>query len=64
MRLTGSGSSRARAHSITSSARARSDGGTSKPSAFAVFRLIRNVNFVGCSMGKSLGLVPFRILST
>ena len=35
-------------HSITSSARASSDGGTSRPSALAVLRLITSSNFVGC----------------
>src|SRR5262245_58335907 len=33
-------------HSITSSARASSDGGTVRPSALAVLRLIRSWNFV------------------
>src|SRR5262249_39540219 len=33
-------------------------------SAFAVFRLITNSNFVGCSTGNSTGFTPFRILST
>src|SRR5262249_32909581 len=51
-------------HSITSSARASSWGGTSRPSAFAVLRLITSSNFVGCSTGKSAGLAPLRILST
>jgi hypothetical protein len=35
-------------HSITSSARASSVGGTSRPSAFAVLRLITNSNLVAC----------------
>lgn len=34
-------------HSITSSARARIDGGKVMPSAFAVFRLMTRKNFVG-----------------
>jgi hypothetical protein len=34
-------------HSITSSARASNVGGTSRPSALAVLRLITNSNFVG-----------------
>jgi len=34
-------------HSITSSAAMRSVGGTLMPSAFAVFKLIESVNFVG-----------------
>ena len=52
------------AHSITSSARASSDGGNSRPSALAVFRLMRNSNLVGCSTASSPGLAPFSILST
>src|SRR5262249_60501601 len=51
-------------HSITSSARASSVGGTSRPSAFAVLRLITNSILVGNSTGRSPGLVPFKILST
>ena len=43
-------------HSITSSARASSEGGTVRPSAFAVLRLITSSNLVGCSTGKSAGL--------
>jgi hypothetical protein len=35
------------AYSITSSATARSDGGTSRPSAFAVLRLMTKSNLVG-----------------
>jgi hypothetical protein len=34
-------------HSITSSARAMSDGGTLRPIALAVLRFITNSNFVG-----------------
>ena len=41
-----------------------SEGGTVRPSALAVFMLITNSNFVGCSTGRSAGLVPLRILST
>jgi len=51
-------------YSMTSSAVASSDGGTVIPSAFAVFRLITNSNLVGCSTGRSAGLVPLSILST
>jgi hypothetical protein len=51
-------------YSITSSARARSVGGISRPSAFAVLRLITSSNLVGCWIGKSAGLAPLRILST
>ena len=50
-------------HSITSSARARSEGGTSRPSALAVFRLMTSSNLVGCSIGSSDGLAPFAIRS-
>src|SRR5262249_23341631 len=51
-------------HSITSLASASSVGGTSRPSAFALLRLMTSSNFVGCSTGISAGLSPFRILST
>src|SRR3954470_274607 len=53
-----------RTHSITSSARASSVGGTSRPSALAVLRFMTNSNFVGCSTGRSAGLAPLIILST
>ena len=51
-------------HSITSSARSRSDDGITRPSALAVFRLIISSNFAGCSIARSPGLAPFRIRST
>ena len=51
-------------YSMTSSARARSAGGTVRPSTRAVLRLITRSNFVGCSTGRSLGFVPRKILST
>ncbi len=44
-------------YSITSSARASSIGGTSRPSARAVATLITNSNLVGCTTGRSAGLV-------
>lgn len=53
-----------RFHSITPSARASIVAGTSMPRAFAVRRLITNSNFVGCSMGRSAGLAPRRILTS
>src|SRR4029079_1237592 len=53
-----------RSYSITSSARASSDGGTANPRAFAVLRLTISSNFVGCSTGRSAGFAPLRILST
>jgi hypothetical protein len=40
-------------YSITSSALASKDGGTVRPSALAVFRLMVNSNFVGCTTGSS-----------
>src|SRR5205807_1703115 len=51
-------------YSITSSARASSVGGTSIPSALAVFILMTNSKWVGCSTGRSAGWAPLRILST
>jgi hypothetical protein len=51
-------------YSITSSARASSDGGTVRPSALAVLRLITSSNFVGCSKGRPEGFAPLIILST
>jgi hypothetical protein len=36
--------------------------GTTTPSVLAVFRLITSSNFVGRITGKSVGLVPFKIL--
>src|SRR5215468_3758971 len=47
-------------HSITSSARASSVGGTSRPSALAVLRLITNSYFVGAWTGRSAGFSPLR----
>src|SRR5262245_6831847 len=51
-------------HSITSSARASSVGGTVRPSAFAVFRLTTNSNITACWTGRSDGFAPFRIFPT
>ena len=48
-------------YSMTSSARAESVGGTSRPNSFAVFRLITNSNLVGCTTGRSAGFSPLRI---
>src|SRR5262249_11898365 len=48
---------------ITFSARIITTGGIVRPRALAVFRLITNSNLVGCSTGRSAGLVPLRILS-
>src|SRR5262249_22573358 len=49
---------------ITLSARASTLGGIVRPICLAAFRLMMNSNFVGCSTGRSPGLVPFKILST
>src|SRR5262245_36305690 len=51
------------AHSITSSARASKVGGTSRPRAFAVFRLITVSYLVGVCTGRSAGFSPFKIRS-
>src|SRR5262249_49570189 len=51
-------------HSITSSARASSVGGTSRPSALAVLRLMTNSTLVACWTGRSAGLSPLRMRST
>ena len=52
------------AYSITSSVTASILSGTRNPSVLAVLRLMTRSNLVGCSIGKSPGLAPFRILST
>src|SRR5262245_37391673 len=44
-------------HSITSSARTSSVGGIVRPSALAVIRLMTRSNLVGCSTGRSAGLL-------
>jgi hypothetical protein len=46
-------------HSITSSARASIIGGTSRPSALAVLRLITSSYLVGACTGRSAGLLTF-----
>ena len=51
-------------YSITSSALASSDGGTVRPSALAVLRLITSSNLVGACTGMSDGFSPLRIRST
>ena len=48
-------------HSMISSARTRIDGGTVRPSALAVLRLMTSSNLVGCWTGRSAGWAPFRI---
>ena len=49
-------------HLMTLSARASTFGGIVRPICLAVFRLITNSNFVGCSTGRSAGLAPFEDL--
>jgi len=58
------GSNTRTVHRITSSARSSIDCGMVMPSALAALRLTTNSNLVGCSIGSSAGLAPFRILST
>src|SRR5438034_558897 len=50
-------------HSITSSAVASNDGGTSSPSALAVLRLTTSSNLTGAWTGSSLGFEPLRMRS-
>jgi hypothetical protein len=50
-------------YSITSSARASSVGGTVRPSALAVLRLIISSYLVGSCTGRSRGFSPLRIRS-
>ena len=51
-------------YSITSSARASSEGGTVRPSALAVLRFIESSNFVGSSTGRSPGFSPLSMRAT
>src|SRR5262249_43356440 len=51
-------------HSITSSARASSVGGISRPSALAVLRLITSWYVVGAWTGRSAGWAPLKRRST
>ena len=53
-----------RTYSITSLAPASREFGRVRPNTFAVLRLMTNSYFVGCSIGRSLGFSPLRILST
>jgi hypothetical protein len=51
-------------YSMTSSARARIDGGTARPSALAVLRLTTSLKTVGCWTGRSAGLIShFHLVS-
>jgi hypothetical protein len=47
---------------MTSSARERIDGGTVRPSAFAVSMLTTSSKIAGCWTGRSAGFSPLRIL--
>src|SRR6516164_4835745 len=51
-------------HSITSSARASSDGGTPRPSALAVLRLMSNLYLVGACIGRLASFSPLRLRSS
>src|SRR5262245_24421093 len=51
-------------HSITSSARASTVVGTSRPSVLAVLRLITSSNLVGACTGRSAAFSPLRMRST
>src|SRR5437868_4683560 len=51
-------------HSITSSARASNEDGTSSPSALAVLRLMTSSYLVGACTGRSAGFSPLRMRST
>ena len=50
-------------YSIISSARASSDGDTSRPSTLAVLRLTTSSSLVGLCTGSSAGLTPLRMRS-
>jgi hypothetical protein len=54
----------AKSYSITSSARASSVGGTSRPNTLAVFKLMTNSYLVGACTGRSPGFAPLIIRST
>src|SRR5262249_50187624 len=51
-------------HSITSSVRASTVAGKSRPSALAVLRLMTNSYLVGACTGRSAGFSPLRMRST
>src|SRR5262249_15325276 len=51
-------------HSITSSARASTEGGTVRPSVLALLRLITNWTFVAWITGRSAGFSPLRMRAT
>jgi hypothetical protein len=47
---------------MTSSARARIEGGTVRPSSFDVLRFTTASNRVGCWTGRSAGFSPLRMV--
>src|SRR4051794_16563500 len=51
-------------YSITSSAATSKPGGTARPSALAVLRLITSSNLADCWTGRSPGFSPFRTRPT
>jgi hypothetical protein len=51
-------------HSSSVSARTKNVSGIARPIALAVFRLMANSNFVGCSIGRSRGCAPRKTLCT
>jgi hypothetical protein len=51
-------------HSITSSARARREGGTLSFSILAVSALMTSSNLLDCKTGRSVGLAPLRVWPT
>ena len=51
-------------YSITSSARASTEAGKSRPSALAVLRLITSSYLTGACTGRSVGFSPLRMRST
>jgi len=50
-------------HRITLSALANKFGGIATPICFVALRFITISNFLGCSTGKSAGLVPLRFIT-
>src|SRR5439155_13073552 len=62
--LKGANNGSGAAYSITLSARASKIGERLRPRAFADFALMASSKRVGCVMGRSAGLAPFKILST
>ena len=56
--------SKERRYSMTSSAVASKEGGTVRPSVFAVLRLTTSSYLVGACTGRSAGFAPLRMRST